>query len=336
MSGRANGAPEMTMPPPHHGPHGFQNPHLSLPAQSHLRRLLRWQLRLGPPDPPAVPPATIPSYRPQITSPDLEKIRHPDPKAIQVSWVGHDTFLIQAAGCALLTDPIFSERASPLAFLGPRRHAPPGLAWQDLPRIDAVLISHNHYDHLDRPTIRRLGARPRYFVPLGLGTWFRDLGLDQVNEMDWWQSASGPIRLTCVPAQHFSMRTPFDRNSTLWCGWVLQTPAGPVYFAGCSGYSPDFQEIGARLGPMRLSLLPIGCYRPRWFMQPMHVNPPEAVKVHQEVRSRQSIGMHWGTFRLTDEPLGEPPLYLKQAVAEAGLPPEDFTVMSLGETRLYY
>jgi N-acyl-phosphatidylethanolamine-hydrolysing phospholipase D len=327
----------MTGPPPHHGPDGFRNPHLPPAARGHFRRFLTWRLGLGPKEPPAVHPARVQPYRPQLSAPDLNQIRHPDPKAIQLTWVGHDTFLIQAAGRTLLTDPIFSERASPLAFLGPRRHAPPGLALPDLPEIDAVLISHNHYDHLDRPTIRGLGPRRHYLVPLGLGYWFKSLGIKQVREMDWWQSTNlGPLKLTSVPAQHFSMRTPFDRNRSLWCGWVIETPAGPVYFAGCSGYSTDFQKIGAKLGPMRLSLLPIGCYRPRWFMKPMHVDPPQAVKVHQEMRSQQSIGMHWGAFRLTDEPLGEPPVYLQQAAAAAGLAPTEFTVMSLGETRLFF
>jgi N-acyl-phosphatidylethanolamine-hydrolysing phospholipase D len=326
----------MTGSPPHHGPHGFVNPHLPPGGRNHLRDFLTWQLGLGSQEPPAVPPAIVSPYRPRLSAPDLDRIRHPEPRTIQITWIGHDSFLIQVAGFNILTDPIYSERASPLPVIGPRRHAPPGLAWKDLPPIDMVLISHNHYDHLDRPTIRGLGPRPRYFVPLGLGKWFRGLGL-QARDLDWWQSVGlGTIRLTCVPAQHFSMRTPFDRNATLWCGWVMETPAGAIYFAGCSGYSPDFQKIGTKLGPMRLSLLPVGCYRPRWFMKPMHVNPPEAIKVHQEVGSQQSIGMHWGTFRLTDEPMGEPPVYLQQAVAQAGLPPDEFCVMSLGETRLFF
>jgi N-acyl-phosphatidylethanolamine-hydrolysing phospholipase D len=255
---------------------------------------------------------------------------------IQVTWIGHDTFLIQVAGRNFLTDPIFSERCSPLTFLGPRRQVPPGVPFEALPRIDLVAISHNHYDHLDEPTVRRLGDSLPYFVPLGLADWFKSLGRNQVREFDWWQSeALGPVRLTCVPAQHFSMRTPFDRNHTLWCGWVLETPAGNIYFAGCSGYSPDFQEIGTRFGPLKLSLIPIGCYQPRWFMRPMHLNPPEAVTVHRELRSRHSIGIHWGTFRLTDEPMGEPPVYLEKALQEAGVPPEEFITMGIGETRIF-
>ena len=327
----------MAITPPHHGPYGFRNPHLVHGGRNHARDFLVWQLRLRSPEPPALPVATVPPYQPKLAAPDLDKIRHPDLKAIQITWVGHDTFLIQAAGCTILTDPIYSERASPVAGLGPRRCAPPGLAWEALPPIDSVLISHNHYDHLDRPTLRRLGPGRRYFVPLGLKKWFGGLGLYQVSEMDWWQSTTfGPIRLTSVPAQHFSMRTPFDRNRSLWCGWVMETAVGPIYFAGCSGYSPDFQKIGHKFGPMRLSLIPIGCYRPRWFMKPIHVNPPEAVKIHQDVRSQQSIGIHWGTFKLTDEPMGEPPLYLNHAMAEAGLPPEKFSVMNLGETRFFF
>ncbi len=327
--------PEGDTPPPHHGPQGFRNPHLPAGGRK-FRDFLAWQLGLGPKETPALPPAEVPAYHPRIVAPDLERLRNPDPQTIQVTWIGHDTFLIQVAGLNLLTDPIFSERCSPVSFLGPQRKAPPGVAFESLPRIDAVIISHNHYDHLDAPTVQRLGNGPQYFVPLGLAAWFKGLGLNNVREFDWWQAAAlGPIQLTSVPAQHFSMRTPFDRNRTLWCGWVLETLAGPLYFAGCSGYSPDFQKIGAHFGPLRLALIPIGCYQPRWFMAPMHVNPPEAVRAHRELLSRQSIGIHWGTFRLTDEPMGEPPLYLEKALKEAGVPPEEFITLAIGETKVF-
>ncbi len=333
--GGAGEAADQTASPAHHGPRGFLNPHLR--EESRTWDFCRWQLGLGPPERPALPPGQVPRYTPRVVAPDLARLRHPDPRAIQVTWVGQDTFLLQTAGLNILTDPIFSPRASPVSFIGPRRLAPPGVPWEQLPRIHAVFISHNHYDHLDAPTVQRLGRGPRFFVPLGLGDWFKGLGLaENVTELDWWQTATlGPLRVVSVPAQHFSMRTPFDRNRSLWCGWVLEAPAGKIYFAGCSGYSPYFSEIGTRFGPLALSLLPIGCYQPRWFMKPMHLNPPEAVRVHRELRSRASIGMHWGTFKLTDEPLGEPPVYLRQALQDAGVPQEEFITLGFGETRTY-
>jgi N-acyl-phosphatidylethanolamine-hydrolysing phospholipase D len=319
--------------PPHHGPQGFRNPHLP-DDEGRLWDFCRWRLGLGPREAPALPPENVPASQPRVLAPDLQRLQHPDPQVIQVSWIGHETFLIQAAGLNVLTDPIFSARASPLSFLGPRRLAPPGVPFEQLPRIDAVVISHNHYDHLDAPTVTRLGPGPRFFVPLGLGAWFKERGRENVVELDWWQDAVlGPVRFRSVPVQHFSQRTLVNRNQSLWCGWVLETPAGHIFFAGDTGYSPDFAEIGARCNPILLSLLPIGGYQPRWFMQPMHLNPPEAVRVHRDLRSRLSIGMHWGTFQLTDEPLGEPPRYLQQALQEAGLSPEEFITLAIGETR---
>ena len=330
-SGEAAGAGQR---PPHHGPHGFRNP--GLPDKGRIWDFSRWRLGLGPAEKPALPPQAVPPYRPRVLAPDLKRLQNPDPKVIQVTWIGHCTFLIQTAGFNLLTDPIFSERASPVSFMGPRRQAPPGVALESLPPIAAVVISHNHYDHLDAPTVQRLGPGPRFFVPLGLAAWFQESGLKNVTELDWGQSAVlGPVRFHSVPVQHFSQRTPFNRNQSLWCGWVLETPAGKIFFAGDAGYSPDFQEIGARFGAMRLSLIPIGGYMPRWFMKTMHLHPPEAVRVHRDLRARVSIGMHWGTFKLTDEPLSEPPVYLEQALQEAGLPPEQFITLGIGETRSF-
>lgn len=320
--------------PPHHTPCGFRNVYLR--PDGRFWGFWRWRLGLGPKEKSALPAGEIPPYQPRIAAPDLNSLHHPDPGKVQVTWIGHSTFLVQVAGLNILTDPIFSDRASPVAFLGPRRRVPPGVALADLPPVHAVVISHNHYDHLDRSTVTRLGNRVRFFVPLGLAAWFRKNGLNQVEELDWWQTASfGGVRFHCVPAQHFSMRTLFDRDRSLWCGWVMEAPAGKVFFSGDTGYAPHFREIGERLGPMRLSLINIGGYQPRWFLRPMHANPPEAVRIHQEVRSRQSIGMHWGTFALTDEPLAEPPLYLQVFLKQAKIPPERFVVFNFGETRVY-
>jgi N-acyl-phosphatidylethanolamine-hydrolysing phospholipase D len=320
--------------PEHHTPNGFRNLHIE--DKGRFLDFLRWRLGLGPEEESALPPEEVPPYNPRVHIPDLNRLRHPNPREIQVTWIGHSTFLLQVAGLNILTDPIFSDRASPLSFIGPRRRVPPGMLLEELPPVHAVIISHNHYDHLDAPTVTRLGGDVRFYVPLGLAEWFQRRGLNRVEELDWWQSASlEGIRLHAVPAQHFSMRSLFDRNRTLWCGWVLETPAGKIYFSGDTGYSPHFQEIGQRLGPMRLSLIHVGGYLPRWFMRSMHANPEEAVRIHRDVRSQQSIGMHWGVFKLTDEPLSEPPLLLERARQEAKIPPENFVVFDIGETRTF-
>lgn len=332
-SGQASQAAGDAGQPAHHTGQGFRNPHL--PDRGRFLDFLRWRAGLGPKEEPDLPVTEGPPYQPPLRPPDLNALNHPEPDQIQVTWIGHSTFLVQTGGLNILSDPMFSERASPVTFAGPRRTAPPGVSLEQLPPIHAVVISHNHYDHLDARTIARLDTGVRYFVPPGLGRWFQRQGLERVTELDWWQSANlGPLRVHAVPAQHFSVRTLFDANQTLWCGWVLEGPAGRVFFSGDTGYSPDFQEIGRRLGPMRLSLIHIGGYRPRWFMQPMHCDPREAVQIHRDVGSRQSIGMHWGTFKLTDEPLGEPPRLLQQVLKEAGIPAERFTVLDIGETRV--
>jgi L-ascorbate metabolism protein UlaG (beta-lactamase superfamily) len=239
-------------------------------------------------------------------------------------------------GINILSDPVFRDRASPVSFAGPKRYAPPGVPFEDLPRIDAVMISHDHYDHLDGAAVKRLGNGPRYFVPLGLADWLGDRGITNVTELDWWENSTlDHFRFHAVPIQHFSSRSLFGFNKTLWTGWVIETKLGAVFFAGCTGYAPHFEEIGDRFGPIRISLIPIGAYRPRWFMGSMHVDPVEAVKIHKDLRSLQSIAMHWGTFKLSDEPMGEPPLYLRKALKEAGLREEDFIVMKFGETRAF-
>lgn len=258
-----------------------------------------------------------------------------------LTWMGHSGFLLQHGGLNLLTDPHLSERASPFSFAGPARLAPPGLEFHELPPIDAVLISHNHYDHLDEATVVRLArehAGARFFVPLGLAEWFRKRGIGRVTELDWWQTAeldSGgtAARLTAVPVQHFSGRGLHDRNATLWCGMVLQHAGAKVFFAGDTGYSRDFTDIATRFAPFDLALIPIGAYEPRGFMAPVHVNPEEAVRIHQDLRSRLSVAMHWGTFRLTLEPMDEPPRRLAAALEAAGIPPERFIVMRHGECR---
>jgi L-ascorbate metabolism protein UlaG (beta-lactamase superfamily) len=256
-----------------------------------------------------------------------------------ITWIGHSAFLVQLAGTNILIDPHFSERASPVQFAGPRRIVPLPLEISELPRIDVVLISHNHYDHLDITTVRELAAiesgSPLFLVPLGLKAWFNEIGISRVAEYDWWQAHSqGALRFTLVPVQHWSKRTLWDTNRTLWGGWVVEGGGLKVLHTGDLGYSRDARDIGERLGPFDLALIPIGAYAPRWFMKTMHVDPAEAVQLRADLRARRAIAMHWGTFeKLTDEPLDEPPRVLAAQRSAAGLAPEDFDVMPVGETR---
>lgn len=317
-----------SMKKPHHTERGFRNtyPYDRKGTGDFLKFLAEYR---GGPAPRQFPLATNdPAF--------LRSNR----SAATLTWIGHDSFLVQRQGLNLLTDPHLTARASPLGWAGPARMMPPGLTFEQLPEIDAVLISHNHYDHLDEGTVlelhrRQPGKPPRFFVPLGLKAWFAARGITNVVELDWWDSVEWQgVKFHAVPVQHFSSRGPFDRNATLWCGWVAQWPEFSLFFAGDTGYSKDFQDIGTRFGGFDLSLIPIGAYDPRWFMRAMHVNPEEAVQIHQDVRSRRSIGMHWGTFVLTMEDPAEPPQRLAAAVRSAGLPPDSFTVMQHGETQL--
>jgi len=256
-----------------------------------------------------------------------------------VTWIGHASFLIQLGGRNILTDPHFSERASPVPFAGPKRAVPLPIEIDELPRIDVVLVSHNHYDHLDVDSVKRLagqpGGSPLFLVPLGLKAWFADQGIPRVEELDWWESRDEEgLRVTLVPVQHWSKRTLWDTNQTLWGGWVAEGGGLKVIHTGDLGYSKDARDIGERAGPFDLALIPIGAYAPRWFMKTMHIDPAEAVQVRADLRARRAIGMHWGTFEhLTDEPLDEPPVELARRRASAGLKPEDFDVMKIGETR---
>ena len=316
---------------PHHGHKGFRNIHPH--ARHTFRDFFRWQLRLGEKDEPVVPRKEIPRrYVPRRSRPNVEAVRNPDPDALQVTWIGHTTFLIQAGGLNILTDPIFSKRCSPVRFAGPRRKTEPGLHPSQLPQIDAVVISHDHYDHLDRHSIRLLGDTPRYFMPLGVSNWFKRQGFVNFEERDWGERAEmGPLRLHCLPAQHFSGRSLFDRNKTLWCSWMLEVGDKRVYFVGDTGYAPFFKEVGQAFGPVDCAIIPIGAYRPRWYMQPVHVDVREAVQIHKDVGSRFSVASHWGTFALAQEPAHEPEIYLEKVVAEERLG-DGFRTMHFGET----
>src|SRR6266849_8860548 len=260
------------------------------------------------------------------------------PDEVVLTFVGHASFLIQVAATNLLIDPVYAERASPVSFAGPRRVRAPGVRFDDLPTIALVLLSHNHYDHCDLRTLRALDRRfqPRFVAPIGNGRLLRAAGIRAVEELDWWQSAStAPLPITLTPAQHFSARSMFDRNRALWGGFLIEAAGRRILFAGDSGYGPHFREIAARLGPINLALLPIGAYEPRWFMKAIHMNPAEAVQAHVDLRSRQSIGIHFGTFQLTEEEIDAPPRDLVAALAEANLDPKSFVTLSEGVTTIY-
>jgi len=256
---------------------------------------------------------------------------------LRVTFIGHATTLIQMDGLNILTDPVWSERASPVAWAGPKRVRPPGLRFEDLPQIDAVLISHNHYDHLDVPTLRRLAEahRPRYIVALGNRALLESKGVRGVVELDWWQGfqPADDLQIVCVPAKHFSGRGLSDRDRTLWCGYVIQGSSGTTYFAGDTAMGPHFGEIRDRYGPIRLALLPIGAFLPRWFMAPVHVSPEEAVEAHQILDAGTSVAIHFGTFALGDDGEREAVEELYRALENAGEQRERFWVLDFGEGR---
>lgn len=244
---------------------------------------------------------------------------------LRVTWVNHSTFLIQTENVNMLTDPIWSRRCSPVTWAGPRRHHAPGIRFEDLPPIDAVLISHNHYDHMDVPTLDRL-ERQQTLVALGNAAFLRG-----ATDLDWWESApvSGDVRVHCVPAQHFSSRGLTDRDANLWCGFVVTTPHGPIYFAGDTGWGPHFAMIRERFGPMRLALLPIGAFRPEWFMCGVHISPRDAVRAARELEAAVSIPMHFSTFHLGDDGQDEPAEVLRREMGETR-----FDILSPGEWRV--
>ena len=325
--------------PPHHAPNGtFRNP-WGL-AESRFRGLMKWRWnRLRHPLPHDDGARSLQPVASAVRSPRAA------PNEIAVTWVGHSTLLVQLGSLNILTDPIWSERASPWRSFGPRRLVPAALPIAALPPIDLVLLSHNHYDHLDAWTVRALaGAHPgaRWILPLRLEKAVRSLGVRYITELDWWDEQTvGDATVACTPARHFSARTPFDRNRTLWCGFAVGTSAGRFYYAGDTGLHPEFARIGERFGPFVLSAMPIGAYEPRWFMQPVHVNPDDAITAyralhayHGRLSSSVMVGIHWGTFRLTDEPVLEPRERTRAAWASAGLPPANLWIPAHGETRV--
>jgi L-ascorbate metabolism protein UlaG (beta-lactamase superfamily) len=265
----------------------------------------------------------------------MQKVPSLDGEAAIVTFIGHSTFLIQTAAGNILTDPMYSERASPVSMVGPRRVRQPAIAFDDLPSISTVVLSHNHYDHCDRPTLRMLAERfdPLVVTPLGNGALVRSSGIRQVEELDWWQeSKNSAMPITLTPAQHFSARGPLDRNRALWGGFVIAVDGARIYFAGDTAYANFFLEVKIKLGPIRLALLPIGAYEPRWFMQSFHMNPAEAVQAHLDLEARESVGMHFGTFQLTTESIDEPLLALDEACRTKNIPRSRFKTLGFGKS----
>jgi len=258
-------------------------------------------------------------------------------KGLRVTFINHATVLIQTEGLNILTDPIWSERASPVRWAGPKRHRSPGLRFEDLPPIDIVLISHNHYDHLDVATLVRLQAQhqPRFVTGLGSRAFLTSREIDDAVELDWWETAkvSNELNVTCVPAKHFSGRWLSDGDATLWCGYIVHGSAGNIYFAGDTGMGNHFVEIKNRLGPIRLALLPIGAYLPNWFMHPVHLSPTEAVEAHHLLAAHVSTAMHFGTFALGDDGEFEPVQTLRKALSKNENGDSGFWVLEHGEGR---
>ena len=323
----------------HHVPGGgFRNPWPS--SQLHgFRDFLKWTLvdRRRNPRRPDPDPSSFPLGRPNFIAPRAV------PDAVTLTWIGHSSFLLQLAGLNILLDPIWSERASPVQFAGPRRWVPPGVAFDRLPPIDIIALSHDHYDHLDAATIQRLASRypaAQWLAPLGVAAFLRHRGARDIVERDWWESTSlMGLEVTCVPAQHFSGRTLGRRNRTLWCGWTFQSRDHRVFFAGDTALHPEFGAITSRLGPFDLAILPIGAYEPRWFMGTVHMNPDDCIKAVAQIKLAQNgrrlvvIAGHWGTFKLTDEPMDEPPARMREGWTAAGHAADDLWIMKHGETR---
>jgi N-acyl-phosphatidylethanolamine-hydrolysing phospholipase D len=344
----------------HHTSYGFKNPWDSFSNKGFTEALktfaIDWNSKRCsiPPEDKKVP----------VIKPDFKVITSPPNDKLVVTWLGHACFLVQFNNLNILTDPVFSCKCSPSQWVGPSRFTNPPCEMSQLPPIDVVIISHNHYDHLDIPTLKQIPGEPKFYVPLANRNLLIDsvaIPADRVMEMDWWDEANHSVSgtnellIACTPCQHFSSRTLFDRNHTLWASWVIKSKAHSFYFAGDTGYCtvpreigdlnnhdpqnnvnlpccPAFKEIGDKYGPFDLACIPIGAYSPRHFMSAVHCSPEDAICVHQDVGSKMSIGMHWGTWILTDENPTEPPVRLMTEMKRKGLNPSTFVTTKIGES----
>jgi L-ascorbate metabolism protein UlaG (beta-lactamase superfamily) len=304
--------------PKHFDGKRFHNP--NAPQARGFLDVLRWKLTSRPEASARFVSDVVPSKPPCCV----------EGNELRVTLINHSTLLLQQSGSNILTDPIWSERASPLTSIGPRRRRKPGVRWEDLPRVDVVLLSHNHYDHLDLATLRRLADRGRsqFVVPAGVARLLRSQGIGPVHELDWGESLPlARATIHSVPALHFSARGIFDRNRTLWCGYVIEAADRVVYFAGDTAFGDHFAPIRERFGAPRVALLPIGAYEPRWFMSPVHMAPEDAVRAHRILSARTSIAIHHGTFQLADEGLDTPKKRLRECA-----PPDSFLVLDNGQS----
>ena len=318
----------------HHGADGYVNPYAEKRKTRFFKALWSWlftdEWQDYDPENDHVP----------ITEPILAS--GPSSNAT-VTWVGHSTVLIQHQGVNVLTDPMFSDRASPFSFAGPRRFTEPALAISELPEVHAVVISHDHYDHLDTRSIKALGNKPLYFVPLGLKSWFIAKGIasNRVIEMDWWNERQieldgTPLTITATPSQHFSGRGLTNRDETLWAAWSIAWNDFQVWFAGDTGYNKvQFKEIGKKLGEVDLAIIPIGAYEPAAMMATVHVDPGEAIQIHQDIGAKASMAIHWGTFVLSAEGVMTPLNELELARQAVGINEREFAAFAIGETRHY-
>jgi N-acyl-phosphatidylethanolamine-hydrolysing phospholipase D len=294
-----------------------------------------YEMRQREGDPPA---PTVEEIASIVAVPDLELINSPAETA-RVTWIGHATALVQYRDINFLTDPHLTQYPFRFELWVEPRYTDPALDFEQMPDIDFVVISHNHYDSLDHRSVEHFGDSVVWYVPLGLKAWFVDIGIsaERVVELDWWQSAryDGRVQVTFTPAQHWSRRGLWDTNQSLWGGWAVDIDGFNSWFAGDTGYNTEyFRDIGERLGPFRLAMIPIGAYAPRYFMQTVHIDPAQAVDIHLEVGAQQSLPIHWGTFQLTIEPILEPPQLLSREMQRRGLPPEQFRPVKIGETLL--
>ena len=347
---------------PHHTHDGFRNNYAPV-VDKDLGAVLRWRWEAARDGLPRAPAQPTPVQAPDLTGIHANAVAGLRMRPA-ITWIGHATTLVQAGGLNVLTDPVFSERASPVQLIGPQRAQPPGVALDELPAIDVVLISHDHYDHLDRNSVVALNQRASgatlFLVPLGLRPWMQNQGVSNVLELDWWdrivlqrqadgrvvrlpddagQATPDAVEFHLTPVQHWSARGLSDRRRTLWGGWAVFGADFHWYYSGDTGYSRDFEDIAAHFssrnpGGFDLALLPIGAYAPRWFMKEQHINPAEALQIHKDLRARRSVGVHWGTFNLTDEPLDQPPIDLAAARRAQRVPEEDFFLLRIGETRI--